>query len=632
MCSSPGGSGLVLFLIDACRDPADAPITKGLGSKDKLENPAETRFVRLFGCKSGEVCQILPVQPSVSLFSKALAESISASERLSLKDLLDEVRKRSASLAGTYSLLAQTPTLSLGDIEDAKVLNYPIVERTSNTLVTAASPMGTVWAEFDPNCLHCLVVASEFEATNRISLPLSNLVEELILRPDVWNDFKSYYGGKRLVTGQTRQPGDWEAANIRFARFSVLDCLEDWDSLDQAVRAVIQADIVVFDITGFEPSIMLLAGIRSAARAGLSICSHGGEYIEGAFLKVPFNIQNLSFGSHAEAKHFAGTNWVLERLEDRIRLGFRQLRLQKNYIDLPAYAELRHLGSDYEASSTIDAKDRILCLCSFDEKQFELWRDMQSGLKNALRRDHKIESPTVERVIDYGSPQLVSQTIYEHLRRCAGCVVDWTRASASVFFELGVRLAVSEWGAVHIVRDICPTDGSKAKKLVQFEKLRSLFRPFSYAAGKGADVVSGQIAELLLKRNPNIDVDPGYNRIHRAACAALERVQECREDIDRELDEESDALHHTEQGRFGAPQILFHRSALLKHDSEDAALERRIAAWLYMHYRLKTRRNFEKADWERYRKPGHAAIDGLYDHGYEAHFELAELIEKNIKE
>ncbi len=47
------------------------------------------------------------------------------------------------------------------------------------------------------------------------------------------------------------------------------------------------------------------------------------------------------------------------------------------------------------------------------------------------------------RILDLMSPRLVSSTIYEAIRRKDLCLVDWTEWRPNVFFEFGVRLAVT---------------------------------------------------------------------------------------------------------------------------------------------------------------------------------------------
>ena len=87
-------TGLVLFIIDACRDKEDIPKTKGSsgwGDSARIARPDEERFVRFFGCAANEVCQVLSPtageEPS-SLFTKVLAETLLEGNCVSLDERL----------------------------------------------------------------------------------------------------------------------------------------------------------------------------------------------------------------------------------------------------------------------------------------------------------------------------------------------------------------------------------------------------------------------------------------------------------------------------------------------------------------------------------------------------------------
>jgi hypothetical protein len=177
----------------------------------------------------------------------------------------------------------------------------------------------------------------------------------------------------------------------------------------------------------------------------------------------------------------------------------------------------------------------------------------------------------------------VSQALCEQLRRGAACVVDWSFYSASAFMELGIRLAVSSWGAVQLVEQGFADAGARAPKLAQIQRLQQIFNPLVYSNGEKSDAFAGAAAAIATRKADAIDE---YNRIHRVVIEALNVVHRTRREVFEELRDSADALHHRKQGREGAPQILFHRSFPLKRDCERAALERRVAAWLYLDQRL----------------------------------------------
>src|SRR4030095_1880651 len=103
-----------------------------------------------------------------------------------------------------------------------------------------------------------------------------------------------------------------------------------------------------------------------------------------------------------------GPDPVVDRLVHRIETGLHQAARQPHYLDLPAYDALRQLGSDYAASSTIDPRERIFVLCDYGDHVFKNWQYVSSRLKEILWKRKKYK-PAIERVIDYGTPQLIRQ-------------------------------------------------------------------------------------------------------------------------------------------------------------------------------------------------------------------------------
>jgi uncharacterized caspase-like protein len=122
--------GVVIFIVDACRDRADFPVTKGSaawGDPARLARPDEYRFIRLLGCAADQVCQMLPEsagEPASSLFTRALTESLSDGTCASLEDLLPQVDKHCRQLVATNRLLqSQIPTSVTASYR--KISKYP---------------------------------------------------------------------------------------------------------------------------------------------------------------------------------------------------------------------------------------------------------------------------------------------------------------------------------------------------------------------------------------------------------------------------------------------------------------------------------------------------------------------------
>jgi hypothetical protein len=629
-------TGLVLFVIDACRDPADIPVTKGgteWGDPARIARPGEHRFIRLFGCAANEVCQVIPssdVEPAASLFTRSLAECISRGDSVSLEELLPKVEQRCSDLlAENPALRAQTPRLSYGELSGEKrsILKAALFDLIRTPALT------TVWPEFNPNNLHCLVVLSEYEKEKSPDWGLVDLVRDAVAGETgdrIWSAFCAATSNLRLVSGGRSPPATFESSAVRIGVLSVLDAFASGQALDKAVRAIAEADLVVFDITGFEPAVMLLVGVRSACRRWLTVCSHGAGWKEGQPLELPFNLQDLNINSHTPRESRVGSDPVVERFVCRVETGFIQASKQPYYLDLPAYDALRQLGSDYAASSTIDPSERILVLCAYAESLFNNWQFVSSRLKQVLWQRKKYK-PAIERIIDYGTPQLIRHSVYEQIRRTAACVVDWSEFSASVFLELGARLAVSEWGAVQVIDDRYLPGGERASKLAQVDRMRRLLGPVPYKYRAESSDAFEQVVDVLLQRNPILDGEADYNRIHRSLLAVIGTVQAAQPSVVEELKRRADTLHHPQQGRVGAPQILFYGSRLAKQDSERAALERRIAAWLYLEHRVGFAKLKDDEEMLKvYRELGRSAKDALYDLGDDGSIDLASFIEDRL--
>ena len=406
--------------------------------------------------------------------------------------------------------------------------------------------------------------------------------------------------GQALTSGKTRRLDETPTPDLLAkAAFSVLDALADGAALEQAVRAVVEADIVVFDVTHFEPAVMLLLGVRSACRRALTVCSHGGGWREGLPLALPFNLQDLNVNSHTAPEDMVDSDRVVERFVKRVETGLQQLAKHPAYLDLPGFEELRQLGSDPEALDTIAVQERVMVLCSYSKSFFQNWRYLRENLKQQLS-DQKQYSPKIERIIDNGTSQLVRQGLYEQIRRVAACIVDWSELRPSVFLELGARLAVSPYGAVHLIEErwllsnrakLVPSEGApKRSPQKQEELLQRLFAPGVYQLHGERLKAFEQAARELVERNPNRDGEAAYNRVYRIALRYIGGAQRAQPSVALALKRQADALHQTIWETEAKSPGLFTDNQHMKQDNLRAAVELRLAAWLYLEYGVSAER------------------------------------------
>lgn len=453
-------------------------------------------------------------------------------------------------------------------------------------ILDAVAPLA--WPAFDPASLHCVVVGSETDPDEE----LSSVLAEVLARPqsvDIWNAFAAAANGRRLLGGQVRDLGPaYRTANVRQASFGVLDAFASFESLATATRLLVEADLVLFDVTRFEPGVMLLAGIRGATRRGVTICSHGDGWQEGQPLNRPFNLSDLSLSSHAASTELmVGPEPRVVRLAARICLGFEQYARQPQYLDLPAYHALRRLGSQESAWASIPLEEQVLVLCSYHRQYSKTWGALRLQVQQALSAAGT--QTTVERLQEVATPQLVSQTLFERIRRCAACVTDWTYTSPSTFLELGVRLVASPWGAVQIAEKgwlVAPTDpsGEILPVAKQVQLMEGLFNPLVYDQ-KPDSSLGGRIADQLISIREQVQ-GRSVHPVRQSAVEALARIDDRLPDPDELLREEADSLNHRGRTRSNVPQALFYEATEIKADQERAALERRLAAWLYLEHRV----------------------------------------------
>ena len=644
--------GLVIFLIDACREDRDQSTGKGsrAWTHGKLAF-VDKKFIRIFGCAEKELCHVWRHGSNgndVSVFTAALVQALAPESRNeTLEELLTATGAECRQIAAKANpqLPAQTPSIGNmgGDINAAtldQLIRQPIFRQVS---IDVGSSGNAVWEMFDPQRLHCIVVESEHETLALLSAdPLRGKVNDMFLEAgdSIWARFRRIWLGRPLVDGTLRDvQEDFDAGRVLISILRVGDAFKSRPALESAIRAVVQADLAFFDLTRFEPGVMFLLGIRAATRRGVTLCSHGYGWREGQQGgETPFNLSDLQVFSHTDIEsNILSEDPVVRRFIEATERGFEQLLLQPGYLDLPAYDSLRQLGSEIESWATIPFEKLVLALCSFRTQHREAWRYVRRGLEKALQI-RGVPKPRVRRLIDLGSSQLVSQALYEHIRRVSGCVMDWSLFSPSSFLELGVRLAVSPWGAVQIIEErylpgrecaarVKGPDGQQGPELQQVALMKAQLEPRSYRIG-GAGAFD-DLAEALARRRPFDEKEPSYNWVHHAVRDAIEPVSVAYPEVHNVLDRSAQSLSSSEKDRIEVAQTLFAASKHIKRDCERAALEQRIAAWLYLEYRMKPRGLSEDAK-ALYQKLGQDTAAALYDSDAPEDFELAEEILKKL--
>jgi hypothetical protein len=462
---------------------------------------------------------------------------------------------------------------------------------------------------FDRGVVHAAVVTSENEETalqGERSIGLFTQVERACgaAAPDITKLCRNYWSRHRRDRGVVREFDPLREKPI-VSQVPVSGVFESPENLRRAVRVMCWADIVVFDLTAFEPGVMFLLGVRAAVRRGVSICSlwrddppSEYDHVSPPTTELPFNIQNLTWSERDE-----GVSGSYHRtLIDLMKEGLSDLAELPHYLDLPAYTALRTLGTSAASALTYPRDEKVLMLCPFHQAYSE------RNFKNFLRPDLERfigESVKIERLGDDTSPRLVSDKLYEAIRRTEMCVVDWTRYRPNVFMELGVRLATNKLGAVQILE----VDEQPSPAPSHVEAMGVLFNPIEYRCEPGHD----EPYEAMLSAFDSVRDDPDTDglQIYQTVADAIDGSDPGHEPVDAWLGRTADLLQARDESREGRTQLLFVENRALRVNAEETARELRIAAWLYMEHRLGIDANSDPALIEEYKTLGNLAAAKL---------------------
>lgn len=366
----------------------------------------------------------------------------------------------------------------------------------------------------------------------------------------------------------------------------VADLFESHEKFLTGVAALCRAKVLVLDATGFEPAIMLLAGIRSAVRRGITILSVGHEYSLGEPLPVPFGITDANIVAHSEKQSLQGPQ-PADLLAGRISRAIREFPLS-TYLDNPVYESIRRLPGDRRG--LVPKRDGALVLCPFEPTyNSEIWsKRLREGLKHQLGRLRDNDplpndALGIARSFELNSPRLVTQAVYEYIRRAQACIVDLTLWSENVLFELGVRIAATREATSCLL-----AKGAKPKlpeHEEQCEKIRRLFvddegiydpeadweeeRAFVNAYGPDAVLPFRGLA---------------HGSVHKAIVTALDVDHEPASRLVYSELIDSAELFGKIQGN-SKPVGLYPANPLLARREEEAEFDRLLAAWLHLYFR-----------------------------------------------
>ena len=392
----------------------------------------------------------------------------------------------------------------------------------------------------------CLVVTSSPQLKKIMSWALPKLEDRL----------KTWYP---QVFDSGSDAADALAAATEPTFVSVSAALRDNLSYRVTVRALCRADVVVADVTDFDPGTMVLLGIRAAARRGVTIVTSARPPLLAEYnTKIPFNLREISLLDHSGAP----SDEKAERFADLIARGLTNYRANTGYQDLPGYAQVRLPRVDWSDTD-------VLVLCPFSETFEESFQ----ALKGELMRLTK-QKATCRRVIDDASPWLNSQRLFGAIRHADACLIDWTEWRHNVFFELGMRLAVHRKGAVCMLDENASEPPQAHRESAAL--LKSLFRPASYADLQDA-----------WQRYHQTDGDQSYRgETYRTVSEAVEPEQAFFTPVHLTLLASVKQTIGSDPGTVDTKELYATTNDGVLQRYRTAARERLLAAWFYLEHRF----------------------------------------------
>jgi hypothetical protein len=371
----------------------------------------------------------------------------------------------------------------------------------------------------------------------------------------------------------------------RVVAVRVTDALDTPEHWLKFVEALCAAPLMIADVTGFEPGVILALGVRGVVRRGVTIASTANPLDEEELSALPFNIQETKLISHGDADPNItdqDPRYSLNIIATAVLNGLRELRINPRYLDLPAYDAVRCPAPESPTEQQ-RARETVLVLCSFHKEYAPNWLKLSDALAKRYPAKQTV------RMRDIASPRLVGQALYESIRWTKTCVVDWTHWRANVFFEFGVRLACSSLEPVCVLEE-----PDNTAPLAQKEMLLRLFGPTRYALPDLRPALHGALTthelQKALKEGDSALARAlarvPHNGTYSVALASFEYAQDRVTISPHDLLRSSvEALLGKDRQKTGETPVLFASNPAFARELRRSVRERWIAAWHYLRNR-----------------------------------------------
>ena len=376
-------------------------------------------------------------------------------------------------------------------------------------------------------------------------------------------------------------------------------------SFAHAVEQVCFAELAIFDLTNFEPAVMILLGIRAVIRRGLTVCVARDHDPPWRDAEPPFHLREVSLVMQPGR----------DAVQSRILEGIKQSgQPGSNYSDLPCFDLIRGVPPDPEQRQTrafdAEVNPSILALVPFDPDYVQRnWTQIKDNLPATARDETfrlrggagEVPPPALQRTLDLDSPRVVSAQLFEAMRLTDFCLVDLTSARPNVLFELGVRLAANRLHPVVIVDlDYPAGDGASWLQGVdqQLTMLRRLLQPVPYSPLHYSPIYLPAFTSMVerhlefrrLLRKPD---DPRAESLLGGLPPAGVYDMAWRHAVDRDEVVTMPVAEHLQSGgeallvdqTLGQRHLIYPTKHRLTNAAERTGREYLVAAWLYLHFR-----------------------------------------------
>lgn len=438
--------------------------------------------------------------------------------------------------------------------------------------------------------------ASGVMANSLSGLPAKRLLEDIDIRSGITPSFLGPLPESRFClvlisegssSGLAKQVGDvlkgFRKKEIQFQGLHevpipipALEAVRSPENWAATVDALARADYLIADVTSFEPVVMMLLGVRSVLRRGVTISVTEGQP-SAVSASQPFNVKETRLLSRSHP-HF------YDQLHEAMAEGAANLEKDPDYLDLPAYQAVR---APRPKSWAEDDDESLLVLCPFSESYSDYW---ENELRDVIRANTADRHPL--RMLDLRSPRLVGQALYEQVRWSSWCLVDWTEWRPNVFFELGVRLACSQRDPMCIIQRSDAEGGSASDEarpdwLRQYDLLLQLFDPVVYDRDLREALESALDSwpsPPLPGRPPSPSALPSAGTFKVARASFQWQGDPMLTAPHIEQRQAAELILPADPERQPEPLVLFADNEQFYAELNAAVREKWIAAWLYLRY------------------------------------------------